>query len=74
MTPALVRLNVVERIIRIFDSHSAADAAERAALAAMSPQERLDRALALQSHYREAFGDAGQGLARVARAVPFEER
>lgn len=40
----------------------------------MSPQERLDEALALQAHYREAFGDAGQGLARVARVVPLEGR
>jgi len=28
----------------------------------MSPQERLDRALALQTRYREAHGDPGQGL------------
>ena len=54
------------RILRIFASHSAADEADRVALRAMTPQERLDQALALQAHYREALGDAGQGFARVA--------
>jgi hypothetical protein len=64
----------MERTIRIYALHAAADEAERLALSAMGPQERLDRALALQAHYREALGDAGHGLARVARAVPFERR
>ena len=68
------RFFAMERIIRIFASHGAADEADRVALAAMAPQERLDQALALHAHYREALGDAGQGLARVARAVPFEGR
>jgi hypothetical protein len=62
----------MDRIIRVFRSHEEAARADRAELAAMSPQERLDRALALQAHYREAFGDAGQGLARVARIVPIQ--
>lgn len=64
----------VEKIIHVYATHREADDAERAALAALSPQERLDRALILNARYREALGDAGQGLARVARTVPFERR
>ena len=64
----------MERRIRIFSSHAAAAAADRDALAALSPQERLDRAVELQARYRETFGDARQGLARIARIVPFEGR
>ncbi len=47
----------------------AADQADHDELAAMSLQERLDRELTLQTRYREAQGDPGQGLARVARVV-----
>jgi hypothetical protein len=68
------RFRIVERIIRIYPSHGTADEAERAALSAMTPQERLDQTLALHAHYREAFGDAGQGIARIVRVVPFEGR
>jgi hypothetical protein len=68
------RFEAMERSIRIFATHAAAAQSDRAALAAMSPQERLDRALELFAHYREAFGEAGQGLARVARVVPLERR
>jgi hypothetical protein len=64
----------VERVIRVFRSFEEARRADAAELAALSPQERLDRALALQAHYREAFGDAGRGLARVARVVPLQGR
>ena len=64
----------MEKVIRIFLSHGQADEADRDALMALSPQERLDRALAMQAHYREALGDAGQGLARIARAVQHDGR
>jgi hypothetical protein len=64
----------VDRIIRIFASFREADEAERATMAAMPAQERLDQALTLQARYREALGDAGQGLARVARVVPIARR
>lgn len=63
------RLRIMERVIRVFPSHDAADRADHDELSAMSPQERLDRALALQTRYREAHGDPGQGLVRVARVV-----
>jgi hypothetical protein len=61
----------MDRVIRIFSSHAAAEDADRQALAAMTPQQRLDRALELQARYREGFGEAGQGLARVVRIVPY---
>ena len=64
----------MERVIQIFPSHRQADEADRQALSAMTPQERLDRAVALQAHYREVHGDVGQGLARVARIVPRDRR
>jgi hypothetical protein len=64
----------MERSIRIFPTHAAAAHADFVAVAAMLPQERLDRALELFAHYREAFGEAGQGLARVVRVVPLEGR
>lgn len=68
------RFLTMERVIQIFPSHRLADEADRKALSEMSPQERLDRAVALQAHYREAHGDIGQGLARVARIVPRDGR
>jgi hypothetical protein len=65
----------MERIVVIHESHAAAAAAAAAAdareLAALTPQERLDRMLALIARHREALGEAGRGLARVARVVPF---
>lgn len=64
----------MERTIRVYRSHAEAERADRDELAALSPQERLDRALALHALYREAFGDAGQGLARVARVVSVTRR
>lgn len=64
----------MERSITIFRSYDEAETADRAEMSAMTPQERLDRALALHAHYREAFGDAGQGLVRVARVVQREGR
>ena len=51
----------MDRLIRVFASHAVAANAERAELAAASPQERLDRALDLHARYRETFGEAGQG-------------
>lgn len=52
----------MERLITIYLSHREADEAERAVLAATPQQSRLDQALILQARYREALGDAGQGL------------
>lgn len=64
----------MERIIKVFPTHAIAEEADRQELRAMSPQERLDRAVILQVNYRKAHGDSGQGLARVARIVPRDRR
>ncbi len=59
----------MERVIVMHASHESAAAADRAELKSMSPQARLDRLLRLQQAYREQLGDAGRGLARVARVI-----
>ena len=64
----------MERVIRVFASHEDAAQADRDALAAMTPQQRLDRALDLIARYKEARGDTAQGFARVARIVQLEPR
>lgn len=68
------RLTAMERTVRVFRSFEDAEQADIEGLSRMSPQERLDRALALIARHREAQGATGQGLARVARVVPFERR
>lgn len=64
----------MERCIRVFPTHALAAEANRQELAALTPQERLDRALDLHARYRESFDETRQGLARIARVVPFKER
>ena len=64
----------MERVIQVFESHEAAAQANFDQLAAMTPQQRLDRALDLIAWYREARGETAQGLARVARVVQLERR
>ena len=64
----------MERVIRVFNSHADAAAADLAELSAMTPQQRLDRALDLIAWYREVRGETTQGFERVARVVPLERR
>jgi hypothetical protein len=64
----------MERVIRVFDSHEAAADADRDELLAMSPQQRLDRALDLIARYREARGQIAQRFEKVARVVQLEPR
>ncbi len=64
----------MERVLRIFASPGEAQAADRDQLRAMTPQQRLDRAIDLIAWYREARGENTQGFARVARVVPLERR
>lgn len=68
------RFIAMERTVRVFRSFEDAEQADIEELSRMSPQERLDRALALIARHREAQGVAGQGLARVACVVPFGRR
>ena len=64
----------MKRVVEIFESHEAAAQADRAELAAMTSQERLDRALDLIASYRERRGETEQGFARVARIIQLEQR
>ena len=64
----------MDRIVRTFDSPADAEAANREELRAMTPQQRLDRALDLIAWYRETRGETTQGFARVARIIPLERR
>lgn len=64
----------MERVVTILESHDAAAQADHAELAAMTSQQRLDRALDLIAWYRESRGETEQGFARVARIVQLEQR
>jgi len=64
----------MKRVVTIFGSHDAAAHADHAELAAMTSQQRLDRALDLIAWYRESRGETEQGFARVARIVQLEQR
>ena len=61
------RLRIMERVIRVFPSHDAADRADHDELSAMSPQERLDRALALRPDSSEAWRYRGSTLITLNR-------
>ena len=47
----------MEKIFKIFDSHEAADRAEREDYASMRPQERLEILLELVRRYRQSVED-----------------
>jgi uncharacterized protein YccT (UPF0319 family) len=64
----------MERVLRVFESHEDAAQADRDELAAMTPQQRLDRALDLIAWYREARGETQQRFERVAHVVQLEWR
>ena len=57
----------MERTVRVFDSHVAAELADRAALAAMAPQARLDLLLQMIRRYREGLGEPASRFERVCR-------
>jgi hypothetical protein len=61
----------VERVIRVFNSHAEADAADRAYYRSLTPQQRLDILLEMLAWGRT--GDAtGERLERVYRIVELE--
>ncbi len=64
----------VERIVTVFDSHAAAELADRATLAAMSPQARLDLLLQMIRRYREGLGEPASRFERVCRVLPLPAR
>jgi hypothetical protein len=64
----------MERVIRVFDRHSDAEAADRAFYASLSPQERLNMLLDLMERYRAGIGEAAEGFERVCRVTSLSER
>ena len=64
----------MERKLEVFGSHEAADVADRAYYASLSPQARLDLQLELIRRQREALGEAGGRLERVCRVAQLGER
>ena len=58
----------MERIVRRFDSHAEADAADRAYYLSLTPQQRLEILFELVRLYREEHG-CSERLERVYRIV-----
>ena len=59
----------MSKTFRKFDSHAAADAADRAFYRSLTPEQRLDILLELVHRYREGFDEAGKGFQRVYSIV-----
>jgi hypothetical protein len=59
---------------RVFGTFEESERSNRADVAAMSPEERVDIVLELTRRYREEFGEAGERLARVYRVAQLERR
>lgn len=64
----------MERVIRVFDRPSDAEAVDRAFYASLSPQERLDMLLDLMERYRAGIGEAAERFERVYRLASLSER
>ncbi|HEX7878455.1 MAG TPA: hypothetical protein VF720_03545 [Candidatus Eisenbacteria bacterium] len=64
----------MERVIRVHDSWAAAEEADRAYYAGLTPQERLVIQLELIRRYQESLPHAEQGFKRVYRVVEFDRR
>jgi len=58
----------MERVVRRFDSHAEADAADRAYYRSLTPQQRLEILFELVRMYREEHG-CSERLERVYRIV-----
>lgn len=63
----------MERVARVFDTPEAADRADDAYYASLTPEARVDLLLELVARYRESLGEADQRLARVCRVVDLEQ-
>ena len=59
------KMAAMEKVLRKFSSFAESDRADRAYYRQLSPHERLDILLELVARYREEFGEAAQGFARV---------
>ena len=51
----------MERVVRVFDRHSDAEAADRAYYASLPPQERLNLLQTFMERYRAGLGEAARG-------------
>ena len=58
----------VERVVRQYESHAAADTADRAYYLSLTPQQRLEILFELVRRYREEHG-CSERLERVYRIV-----
>jgi hypothetical protein len=63
----------MERIARIFRSFEDAEKADLEAMAALTPQERVDLLLELVARYRESLGEAAERFERVHRVIELSE-
>jgi hypothetical protein len=64
----------VEKVVRIFNSHAEADAADREFYRSLTPQQRIDILLEMLATYREETGETSERLERVCRITEFERR
>ena len=64
--------DLVERVVRKFDSHQEADAADRAYYRSLTPQQRLEILFELVRRYREEHG-CSERLERVYRIVELSQ-
>jgi hypothetical protein len=64
----------MERVVRVFDQPSDAEAADRAFYASLSPQQRLDMLLDMMERHRASLGEAAQRFERVCRIAALSGR
>jgi len=64
----------MERVVKRFVDHEAADAADRAYYRSLTPQERVDMVLELTRQYREGLDEAADRFERVCRVTRLTER
>ena len=67
-------LHDVDRRVRIFDGAQAADEADAAYYASLSPAERVDLLLELVRRHRESLGEAAARFERVCRVTELGKR
>lgn len=64
----------MERRIEVFEGAEAADEADSAYYASLTPRERVDMLLELVERHRESLGEAAARFERVCRVAQLGER
>lgn len=64
---------MVAKVVHVYDSLAAADEAERAYYASLTPAQRLDILLDIILRYRESLGETASRFERVHRVVELSE-